>query len=64
MSATTNEVRAGFVVSVAKEHSQDGEPNVYTATQIPTVNSLPEGSPAIIESDPDFEFPFGPIKGC
>ncbi|KAF7593217.1 hypothetical protein BBP40_011847 [Aspergillus hancockii] len=62
MSPPTDEVRAGFVVSVKKEGSHNGEPTVFTATQVPTVNSLPEVSAASVQAAQSFELPFGPIK--
>ncbi|KAJ6081411.1 hypothetical protein N7499_006285 [Penicillium canescens] len=63
MSPPVNEVRAGFVVSVAQEKKKDGEPTIFTATQIPSVNSLPIVPPASAQSTQDIDFSIGPIIG-
>ncbi|CAI6095269.1 unnamed protein product [Clonostachys chloroleuca] len=62
MSPTVDEVRAGFVVSVAQEEKRHGEPTIFSATQIPTVNSLPTVPPARTQSTQSIDFSVGPIK--
>jgi hypothetical protein len=47
---------------VSKEDSKEGEPNVFFAKQIPTVNSLPEVVPARAQDRKDFTWQFGPVS--
>jgi hypothetical protein len=47
---------------VSKEDSKEGEPNVFVATQIPTVNSLPEVVPSRADARKELEWHFGPVS--
>ncbi|KAB8234763.1 hypothetical protein ETB97_004013 [Aspergillus alliaceus] len=63
MAARTGEVRAGFVVTLEQEAKEDGQPTVFKATQIPSVNSLPIAPPVNAHDIHDIDFSFGPIIG-
>ncbi|KAL4993129.1 hypothetical protein BDV10DRAFT_179638 [Aspergillus recurvatus] len=62
MTPAVNEVRAGFVVSVEQEEKREGEPTVFNARQIPSVNSLPIAPPVNTQSTKEIEFSVGPVK--
>ncbi|PYH52425.1 uncharacterized protein BO96DRAFT_401907 [Aspergillus niger CBS 101883] len=62
MTPPVDEVRAGFVVSVAQAKNKDGDPTVFSATQIPTVNSLPLVPPPSTRSTQSIDFSSGPVK--
>ncbi|KFY24782.1 hypothetical protein V491_02022 [Pseudogymnoascus sp. VKM F-3775] len=62
MATSIDPVRAALVVSVSKEDSKKGEPNVFTATQIRTVNSLPEVVPDRADERQDFTWSLGPVE--
>jgi hypothetical protein len=47
---------------VTKEDIEEGKPTVFTATQIPTVNSLPAVVPARASSRQEISWSFGPVK--
>jgi nucleoside-specific outer membrane channel protein Tsx len=54
----------GFVVAVEQEAKKDGQPTVFKAKQIPSVNSLPIAPPVHAEAIHQIDFSFGPVKEC
>jgi hypothetical protein len=52
----------GLIVSVTKEDVEEGKPTVFTAKQIPTVNSLPAAVPARASSRQEINWSFRPVK--
>lgn len=47
---------------MAQEEKKHGEPTIFSATQIQTVNSLPVVPPASTQSTQSIDFSFGPVK--
>ncbi|KAL1587124.1 hypothetical protein WHR41_04325 [Cladosporium halotolerans] len=62
---TVDPVRAGLVVAVTKEEPTDASsdsPTIYTATQIPTVNSLPDPVADRADLRRELSWGFGPVN--
>ncbi|THC87631.1 hypothetical protein EYZ11_012920 [Aspergillus tanneri] len=62
MAARTGEVRAGFIVSLEQEEKKEGQPTVFKATQIPSVNSLPIAHPVNCQAIREIVWSIGPVK--
>jgi len=54
-------MKAGLVVAVALDDKSDG-PKTYTATQVPTVNSLPAIVPARASDRTEIKWGVGPVN--
>jgi nucleoside-specific outer membrane channel protein Tsx len=49
---------------VEQEAKKDGQPTVFKAKQIPSVNSLPIAPPVNAQAIHEIDFSFGPVKEC
>lgn len=56
------QTQPGFVVAVEQEAKKDGQPTVFNAKQIPTVNSLPIAPSVNAQAVHEIDFSFGPVK--